>query len=55
MTETDQERRRKSQDGERNRDRDKREEKLDEALEETYPASDPVSIVQPAPSGEDKD
>jgi hypothetical protein len=53
MTKTDQER--KARHDEPKRDRDRREEKLDEALEETYPASDPVSIVQPAPSGGDKD
>jgi hypothetical protein len=30
-------------------------EKLDEALEESFPASDPASISQPKPSGHDKD
>jgi hypothetical protein len=36
--------------GERDSDRRRREEKaLDEALENTFPASDPVSVVQPAP------
>ncbi|RAI43002.1 hypothetical protein [Rhodoplanes roseus] len=29
--------------------------KLDEALEESFPGSDPVSISQPAPSPQDKD
>jgi hypothetical protein len=29
--------------------------KLDEALEESFPGSDPVSISQPAPSPADKD
>jgi hypothetical protein len=29
------------------------EEQLEEGLEETFPASDPVSAVQPAPSGDD--
>ncbi|WP_170146013.1 hypothetical protein [Rhodoplanes elegans] len=29
--------------------------KLDEALEESFPGSDPVSIAQPAPSPQDKD
>ncbi|MFD2182760.1 hypothetical protein [Rhodoplanes azumiensis] len=28
---------------------------LDEALEESFPGSDPVSIAQPAPSPQDKD
>lgn len=31
------------------------EDKLDEALEETFPGSDPVSISQPAKSRADKD
>jgi hypothetical protein len=30
------------------------EEQLEEGLEETFPASDPVSAAQPAPSGGDK-
>ena len=29
-------------------------EKLDEALEDTFPGSDPVSISQPAPSAKSK-
>lgn len=29
--------------------------KLDEALEESFPGSDPVSIAQPSPSPADKD
>jgi hypothetical protein len=37
---------------------ERRDEKLEEALElgleETFPASDPVSVVQPAPSVRDK-
>ena len=41
-------------------DRDKRErrhqeEALDEALKNTFPASDPVSVEQPAPPGTDRD
>jgi hypothetical protein len=28
--------------------------KLDEALEDTFPGSDPVSISQPSPSAKDK-
>jgi hypothetical protein len=28
---------------------------LDEGLEETFPGSDPVNVVQPAPSREDGD
>jgi nicotinate phosphoribosyltransferase len=31
----------------------KLEEQLEEGLEETFPASDPVSAAQPAPSGGD--
>jgi nicotinate phosphoribosyltransferase len=31
------------------RERTRREEALDDALKNTFPASDPVSIVQPAP------
>jgi hypothetical protein len=30
------------------------EEQLEEGLEETFPASDPVSAAQPAPSGDPK-
>lgn len=41
-------------------DRDKREcrrqeEALDEALKNTFPASDPVSVEQPAPPATDRD
>ena len=41
-------------------DRDKRErrhqeEALDEALKDTFPASDPVSIEQPTPTAADRD
>lgn len=41
-------------------DRDKRErwhreEALDDALKNTFPASDPVSVVQPAPPAADRD
>lgn len=32
----------------------KQDEKLDEAVEDTFPASDPVSLVQPPPSKPDK-
>lgn len=39
-------------------DAERRDEKLDDALErgleETFPASDPVSVVQPPPSSHDK-
>jgi hypothetical protein len=28
---------------------------LDEALENTFPASDPISIAQPAPPADDRD
>ena len=39
-------------DGERQRD--KLDDALDRGLEETFPASDPVSVVQPQPSARDK-
>jgi hypothetical protein len=35
--------------------RQQQEEALDDALENTFPASDPVSIVQPAPPAADFD
>jgi hypothetical protein len=34
--------------------KDKLDEALDEGLEETFPASDPVSVTQPAPSKQDQ-
>ena len=37
------------------RERRRLEEALDEALENTFPASDPVSIEQPAPPADDRD
>ncbi len=36
------------------RERTRREEELDDALKNTFPASDPVSVVQPAPPGHAK-
>jgi hypothetical protein len=33
-------------------DRRHREELLDEALDETFPASDPVAMIEPAPGSE---
>ncbi len=33
--------------------RRKVEDKLDRALEDTFPASDPVSLIEPAPSDDD--
>ena len=41
-------------DDEAERKRRKLSRKLDEALEETFPGSDPVSISQPSPSAKDK-
>jgi hypothetical protein len=35
--------------------RQQQEEALDDALENTFPASDPISIVQPAPPGDELD
>ena len=35
------------------RERAAREQELDEGLKGTFPGSDPVSVVQPAPSRED--
>jgi hypothetical protein len=44
--------------GKHHQPRDEKDKKLDEALErgleETFPASDPVSVVQPPPSARDK-
>ncbi len=44
--------------GKRREDGERQNEKLDDALErgleETFPASDPVSVVQPPPSARDK-
>jgi len=44
--------------GKHQQPRDEKDKKLDEALErgleETFPASDPVSVVQPSPSPRDK-
>jgi hypothetical protein len=37
------------------RERARREEALDDALKNTFPASDPVSVVQPAPPGHAKE
>jgi len=39
---------------EEDRDKARREEQLEEGLEETFPASDPVSVAQPAPSHGDR-
>jgi hypothetical protein len=50
--------RRKHRSGKQRDNVQRRDEKLDEALErgleETFPASDPVSVVQPPPSSRDK-
>jgi hypothetical protein len=51
-------RRHKSHQGDRDRAkraRQHQEEALDDALKNTFPASDPVSIVQPAPPAADFD
>jgi hypothetical protein len=44
--------------GKQRKDGERQNEKLDDALErgleETFPASDPVSVVQPPPSSRDK-
>jgi nicotinate phosphoribosyltransferase len=37
------------------RERRRQEEALDEALKNTFPASDPVSVEQPAPPATDRD
>jgi nicotinate phosphoribosyltransferase len=37
------------------RERTRREDALDEALKDTFPASDPVSIEQPTPPANDRD
>ena len=36
------------------RERTRQEEALDDALRNTFPASDPVSVVQPAPPADDR-
>jgi len=47
---------RKHEDPERDAAKRRQEEKeLDEALEDTFPSSDPPAIVQPTPSPEDDD
>jgi hypothetical protein len=50
--------RHKHRSGKQREDDERRNEKLDYALErgleETFPASDPVSVVQPPPSARDK-
>jgi hypothetical protein len=38
-----------------NRDRRHQEEALDEALKNTFPASDPFSVEQPSPPATDRD
>lgn len=47
------------QDKARNESKQEHKEKLDEALEQgledTFPASDPVNLTQPAPSKKDRD
>ncbi len=35
--------------------KDRLDEALEQGLEETFPASDPVSLTQPAPSKKDRD
>jgi hypothetical protein len=35
-------------------DRDEMEKALDQGLEESFPASDPVNVTQPSPSKKDK-
>jgi hypothetical protein len=48
----------KHRSGKQREDRERQDERLDDALErgleETFPASDPVSVVQPPPSARDK-
>ncbi len=47
-----QSRRKRREDGERQNE--KLDDALERGLEETFPASDPVSVVQPPPSARDK-
>jgi len=48
----------KQRDDDERQDGERQDDKLDDALErgleETFPASDPVSVVQPPPSARDK-
>jgi hypothetical protein len=58
IEDTDMDRDRKHRSGKRRDDRERQDDKLDDALErgleESFPASDPVSVVQPPPSARDK-
>ena len=45
----------KRSDADRKSDRDDREERLEEGLEETFPASDPVSVSQPTRTGDPRE
>jgi hypothetical protein len=58
IEDTDMDRERKRRSGKQRDDRERQDDKLDDALErgleETFPASDPVSVVQPPPSARDK-
>jgi hypothetical protein len=40
--------------GENERQKEKLDEALERGLEETFPGSDPVSVIQPPPSAQDK-
>jgi hypothetical protein len=46
---------RRWKDGRDERERRHQEKMLDDALENTFPASDPVSIIQPTPPAADRD
>lgn len=58
IEDTDMDQDRKRRGGKQRDDRERQDDKLDDALErgleETFPASDPVSVVQPPPSARDK-
>jgi hypothetical protein len=58
IEDTDMDRNRKQRGGRQRDDGERQRDKLDDALErgleETFPASDPVSVVQPPPSARDK-
>ena len=58
IEDTDMDQHRKPRSGKPRDDGERQDDKLDDALErgleESFPASDPVSVVQPAPSARDK-
>jgi hypothetical protein len=50
----DRKRRQEAREEQRNQDRHRADKSLESGLEESFPASDPVNVTQPAKSPEDK-